>query len=354
MQLKHHINTLKTFSNDISMQFGLSICSTLLIHRGKLKEKQLRLTKGDVLEAMLEHEAMSIICSQCFPASSSQTDLHPHNSTNRRRLGSGGDGPFAAKFFTLSGIKLAVTKLKELDDGWSEINLAFKELMSTSDSTVETELKSPTSFKYNHYNIKFSKVVMKNSHPFEICLQLFIVTILNITPARKLWHLRNKIRGTAGVIVKRYLLCHDNLLLTWEALKSQYGNKRALVENQVRTLFDFLTISEESIPSIIGIKVCVNECPANLRALNVSVSNWDPVLVYLIWIKLLEGRFHVALAINNVYYGYINDSPENNFLLYFKVMLSRVHQYYLVITTRTFTNASTRCDWNFPIMVDIN
>lgn len=61
-----------------------------------------------------------------------------------------------------------------------------------------------------------------------------------LTKAQKLYHLRNKTKGSAGAIVKRYPLCDENFDLAWGALKSRYENKRVLVDNQIKILFNIL------------------------------------------------------------------------------------------------------------------
>lgn len=47
-----------------------------------------------------------------------------------------------------------------------------------------------------------------------------------LSRAQKLYHLRNKTKGNAGAIVKRYPLCDENFDLAWNALKTRYDNKR--------------------------------------------------------------------------------------------------------------------------------
>ncbi|XP_075157748.1 uncharacterized protein LOC142231014 [Haematobia irritans] len=107
-----------------------------------------------------------------------------------------------------------------------------------------------------------------------------------LTPAQKLYHLRNKTRGPAGAIVKRYTLCNENFSLAWDALKSRYENKRVLVDNQLKILFNIPVASVENSESIQRIQSTVNDCLCTLRTLDVDVSGWDPILIYLISTKL--------------------------------------------------------------------
>ncbi|XP_046804500.1 uncharacterized protein LOC124419382 [Lucilia cuprina] len=109
-----------------------------------------------------------------------------------------------------------------------------------------------------------------------------------LTPVTKLYHLRNKTRGEAGAIVKRYALFNDNFELAWNALKTRYENKRVLVDNQIKILFDIPAAINEDSESIRKIQSSVNDSLATLSTLGVEVNSWDPILIRLVSTKLPE------------------------------------------------------------------
>ncbi|XP_075163072.1 uncharacterized protein LOC142235697 [Haematobia irritans] len=88
-----------------------------------------------------------------------------------------------------------------------------------------------------------------------------------LTKAQKLYHLRNKTQGPAGAI-------------------SRYENKRVLVDNQLKILFNIPTVTTETSESIQRIQSTVNDCLATLKTLEVDIDHWDPILIYLISTKL--------------------------------------------------------------------
>lgn len=109
-----------------------------------------------------------------------------------------------------------------------------------------------------------------------------------LTPAQKLYYLRNKTKGSAGAIVKRYPLCDDNFSLAWDALKTRFENKRVLVDNQLQILFNMVVEKRENSSSLQKIHSTVNDCLCTLKSLDVKVDSWDPILIYLISTKLPE------------------------------------------------------------------
>lgn len=92
-----------------------------------------------------------------------------------------------------------------------------------------------------------------------------------IPRSQKLFYLRMKTSGIAGAIVKRYALSEDNFDLAWSALKSRFENKRVLVDNQLKSLFNLPIASSEKSESIQKIHSTVSDCLTALRALDVRV-----------------------------------------------------------------------------------
>ena len=74
-----------------------------------------------------------------------------------------------------------------------------------------------------------------------------------------LYHLRNKTRGEADAIVKRYPLSHDNFQLAWNALQTRFENKSVIVDNQIKILFDITAADSEDSESIRRIQSSVND-----------------------------------------------------------------------------------------------
>ncbi|XP_065368694.1 uncharacterized protein LOC135961125 [Calliphora vicina] len=107
-----------------------------------------------------------------------------------------------------------------------------------------------------------------------------------IPKAQKLFYLRVKTSGSAGAIVKRYTLCDENFDHAWNALKSRYDNKRVLVDNKLKVLFNIPVAISENSESIQKIHSTVTDCLTSLKALNVKVEGWDPILIYLVSTKL--------------------------------------------------------------------
>ena len=69
-------------------------------------------------------------------------------------------------------------------------------------------------------------------------------------------------------------------------MKTRYENKRVLVDNQIKILFDIQPATIENGESIRRIQSSVNYSLATLKILGVNVESWDPILIRLISTKL--------------------------------------------------------------------
>ncbi|XP_075162851.1 uncharacterized protein LOC142235484 [Haematobia irritans] len=243
---------------------------------------------------------------------------------------------------------LLEVKLEDLDNRWNRLQGAFEELMivSETDGCVEVVTKAQsdyTSSSEAYYSARASimdilrltqashhpNVTLRRSRPttgsldsrflshpvndgVDNCIKvppcdteifkggyeewpsfrdMFTAVYVNhprLTQAQKLYHLRNKTRGSAGAIVKRYALCDDNFDLAWKALRDRFENRRVLVDNQLKILFNIPSANVETSESIQKVQSTVRDCLATLKALSVNTEGWDPILIYLISTKLPE------------------------------------------------------------------
>ncbi|XP_055903246.1 uncharacterized protein LOC129939295 [Eupeodes corollae] len=105
---------------------------------------------------------------------------------------------------------------------------------------------------------------------------------------QKLFHLRAKTKGEAYSIVSKFPLTEENFELAWKALSDQYENRRILVNNQIKTLFNLPVLTAESGKDIRDLQRNINDCLSILKAHHLSIDSWDPILVYLCSNRLPE------------------------------------------------------------------
>ncbi|XP_075150744.1 uncharacterized protein LOC142224849 [Haematobia irritans] len=105
-------------------------------------------------------------------------------------------------------------------------------------------------------------------------------THAEISSAQKLYHLRNKTRGEAHQIVKKFDLVDGNFELAWDALKNRYENPRILVHQQMKVLFGIQAAQVETAKAVRQIQRGINDSLSIFRSYKIKTENWDPILVH--------------------------------------------------------------------------
>lgn len=109
-----------------------------------------------------------------------------------------------------------------------------------------------------------------------------------LSEVQKLFHLRAKTKGDASNIVSKFPLTNANFELAWKALRDHFENRRILVNNQLKILFNLPRVSVESGRAIKKLQTDISDALTALQTEGVVVDNWNCILVYLCSSRLPE------------------------------------------------------------------
>lgn len=104
----------------------------------------------------------------------------------------------------------------------------------------------------------------------------------NLTNVHKLHYLISNLRGQAANLLRHTSITNDSYELAWQTLTNRYNNKRVLVDAQLKLLVNQNLPPNESASSIRDLIDRSQEALNALRGLNINVSSWDPLLLFLI------------------------------------------------------------------------
>lgn len=107
-----------------------------------------------------------------------------------------------------------------------------------------------------------------------------------LTPVEMLFHLNAKTSGEAKSIVAKSPLTHEGFTSAWEALVDRFENKRLLVNSQLKVLFNLTEITSESGAALKELQGTIQGCLTALTHSQISIENWDCLLVFLCSTKL--------------------------------------------------------------------
>lgn len=107
-----------------------------------------------------------------------------------------------------------------------------------------------------------------------------------ISNIEKFHYLKASLKDEAGQIIQSLQLCDANYLVAWKALLDRYNNKRLILSNHIRALFNLPTLSKESHILLRQLLDGVSKHLRSLKILDQPVDQWDALLIHLIVSKL--------------------------------------------------------------------
>ncbi|XP_065368859.1 uncharacterized protein LOC135961295 [Calliphora vicina] len=109
-----------------------------------------------------------------------------------------------------------------------------------------------------------------------------------LSPVERLFYLFRKTDGEARDVNRNVALTGENFEIAWNNLKSQYENKRVLINSQLKSLFNLAPCQQESASEIKRLQREINNCMAILKLYNVDIDSWDPIFVFQCSSRLSE------------------------------------------------------------------
>lgn len=180
------------------------------------------------------------------------------------------------------------SKLIESHDQNSTVNINN----STPSSLCQQHAMFPTNQASNNTTKlqaislpKFSGSIDKWLQFFEI-FQALVHNNAELATIQKFYYLQSCLSGEAMQILQSLEICEANYEKAILLLKERYENKRLLINNHVRNLFDITPILKESHQAF---RRLIDHLMCNLRALaslNQPVDQWDTLLIFLVLQKL--------------------------------------------------------------------
>ncbi|XP_063543206.1 uncharacterized protein LOC134751689 isoform X1 [Cydia strobilella] len=108
----------------------------------------------------------------------------------------------------------------------------------------------------------------------------------SIDDVNKFHYLRASLEGSAAVIVQSLALSSSNYKIAWQLLCDRYNNKRLLVNNHIKAIFNITPITKESSTAIRHLIDAICKNIRALATLDEPTTHWDTLLVYIICQKL--------------------------------------------------------------------
>lgn len=107
-----------------------------------------------------------------------------------------------------------------------------------------------------------------------------------LSKIQKFYYLQSCLRREAVQVLHSLEICEDNYDKALDLLRERYENKRVLIHNHVKNLFDMQPVAKESHESLRKLIDVVVKNIRALTSLEQPVEHWDTLVIYLISLKL--------------------------------------------------------------------
>ncbi|KAL0839771.1 hypothetical protein ABMA28_016409 [Loxostege sticticalis] len=108
----------------------------------------------------------------------------------------------------------------------------------------------------------------------------------SIPKIHKFHYLRASLKDSASLIIQSLDFSADNYDIAWELICERYNNKRLLINNHIKALFEIEIITRESSRSLRNLVDTINKNVRSLKALNLPIQYWDAMIIHLASSKL--------------------------------------------------------------------
>ncbi|XP_053623554.1 uncharacterized protein LOC128682758 [Plodia interpunctella] len=108
----------------------------------------------------------------------------------------------------------------------------------------------------------------------------------SISSINKFHYLRACLEGNAAVVIKSLEFTSNNYQVAWDLLCQRFDNKKILINNHLKAIFNIESLTRESHKSL---RFIIDHMSKNLRALDslgLPTNQWDVLIIYIMSTKI--------------------------------------------------------------------
>lgn len=108
----------------------------------------------------------------------------------------------------------------------------------------------------------------------------------NLSDTQKFHYLKSALVGQAATVQNSLSVSANNYIIAWDTLKSRYENKRLIIHQHIKGLFNLPSLTKENHAGLRQILDGITQNKRALQSLGRPVDGWDDLLIYIISSKL--------------------------------------------------------------------
>ncbi|XP_045462023.1 uncharacterized protein LOC123672080 [Harmonia axyridis] len=108
----------------------------------------------------------------------------------------------------------------------------------------------------------------------------------SISDIQKYHYLRASLNSATSKMIESLDFSSENYIIAWELLCNRFDNKKFLINNHIKCLFNLIPLKKECSEALRNLIDSLFKHLRTLSNLGLNVDSWDPLLIYLMTTKL--------------------------------------------------------------------
>lgn len=168
---------------------------------------------------------------------------------------------------------------------------------ANNDADIRVILRRLSNLNTNEVSVKLPTITLPKFDrkfedwlSFEDSFKTLVHSNEKIQAVRKFNYLKSCLIGNAAQIIQSLSTTAENYEIAWNLLTERYSNKRIIIQNHVKALFELQVVSKESA---LGLSTLIDTALRHKQALQnleQPVEAWDALLLHLISSKVDKKR----------------------------------------------------------------
>lgn len=120
---------------------------------------------------------------------------------------------------------------------------------------------------------------------FKDCFLALVHNNNALTDIQRFYYLRSSLECDAQQVIKSIEVSSDNYQIAWQMLQERYENKKLIIHNHLKAIFDHPVIIKESHLELRNLFDNITKHLRSLNSLGIQTDTWDSIIIFIICLK---------------------------------------------------------------------
>lgn len=121
---------------------------------------------------------------------------------------------------------------------------------------------------------------------FKDCFLALVHNNNSLSDIQRFYYLKSSLEKDALQVIKSIEVSSNNYKIAWQMLQERYENKKLIIHNHLKAIFDYPPVIKESHSHLRGLFDNLTKHIRSLNSLGLNTGSWDCIIIYIMCSKL--------------------------------------------------------------------